>query len=57
MIQVFGIPHVVLGAIVAAVTAALCVRFLVHWLTRHGLGIFAWYRLAVAGALAVVFYL
>jgi undecaprenyl-diphosphatase len=57
MIQVFGLPHVVLGAIVAAVTAALCVRFLVHWLTRHGLAVFAWYRIAVAVVLAVVFYL
>lgn len=57
MIQVFGWPHVVIGGIVAAVTAAVCVRFLVHWLTRHGLAIFAWYRIAVAVVLAVVFYL
>ncbi len=57
MIQVFGWPHVLLGAVVAAVTAAACVRFLVHWLTRHGLGIFAWYRIVVAAALAAMFYL
>ena len=57
MIQVFGWPHVLLGGVVAAVTAAICVRFLVHWLTRHGLAIFAWYRLGVAAALAGVFYL
>jgi undecaprenyl-diphosphatase len=57
MIQVFGVPHVLLGGVVAAITAAVCVRFLVRWLTRHGLGIFAWYRLIVAAALAVVFYL
>jgi undecaprenyl-diphosphatase len=57
MIQVFGWSNVILGAVVAAITAAICVRFLVHWLTRHGLAIFAWYRLAVAAALAVVFYL
>ncbi len=57
MIQVFGWPHVLLGAVVAAITAALCVRFLVHWLTRHGLAVFAWYRLALAVVLAVVFYL
>lgn len=57
MIQVFGWPHVLLGALVAAVTAAVCVRFLVHWLTRHGLGVFAWYRIATAVALAIVFYL
>lgn len=57
MIQVFGWSHVALGAVVAAITAALCVRFLVHWLTRHGLAIFAWYRLALAAVLVVVFYL
>ena len=57
MIQVFGWSHVLLGAVVAAITAAICVRFLVTWLTRHGLGIFAWYRLAVAAVIAAVFYL
>jgi undecaprenyl-diphosphatase len=57
MIQVFGWTHVVLGAVVAAVTAAICVRFLVHWLTKHGLGIFAWYRLAVAAVLSALLYL
>ena len=57
MIQVFGWSHVLLGAAVAAVTAAICVRFLVQWLTRHGLAAFAYYRLALAAVLAVVFYL
>lgn len=57
MIQVFGWGNVVLGGVVAAITAAICVRFLVHWLTRHGLGLFAWYRLVLAAALIVGFYL
>ena len=57
MIQVFGWSHVLLGALVAAVTAAVCVKFLVHWLTRHGLAAFAYYRLVLAAALAGVFYL
>lgn len=57
MIQVFGWSNVILGGVVAAITAAICVRFLVHWLTRHGLAVFAWYRLALAAALGVVFYL
>jgi len=48
MIAVFGWPHVLLGCAVAAVTAAVAVRFLVNWLTRHGLGAFAYYRLAMA---------
>ncbi len=57
MIQVFGWSHVLLGGVVAAVTAAICVRFLVHWLTRHGLAIFAWYRLGLAAALTALIYL
>jgi undecaprenyl-diphosphatase len=54
MIQVFGWSNVLLGAAVAAITAALSVRFLVGWLTRHGLAAFAWYRLALAAVLAVL---
>ncbi len=54
MIQVFGWPHILLGCVVATVTAVVCVRFLVSWLTRHGLGLFAWYRLVVAAVLAVI---
>ena len=57
MIEVFGWGNVILGAIVAAVTAAVCVRFLVHWLSRHGLALFAWYRLALAATLAAVTWL
>lgn len=56
MIQVFGWPHVLLGGVVAAVTAAIAVRFLVTWLTRHGLAIFGVYRLVVAAVLAVLFF-
>ena len=52
MIQVFGWPHVLLGCGVAAVSAALAVRFLVNWLSRHGMAAFAWYRLAFAAVLA-----
>lgn len=51
MIQVFGWSNVLLGGVVAAITAALAVRFLVGWLTRHGLAMFAWYRLFVAAVL------
>jgi undecaprenyl-diphosphatase len=52
MIAVFGWPHVLLGCLVAAVTAALAVRFLVNWLSRHGMEAFAYYRLAFAAVLA-----
>jgi undecaprenyl-diphosphatase len=53
MIQVFGWTPVLLGAVVATGVAFVCVRFLVGWLTKRGLGIFAWYRLAVAAVLTV----
>jgi undecaprenyl-diphosphatase len=57
MIQVFGWQNVILGGVVATITAAICVRFLVTWLMRYGLAMFAWYRLALAGVLTWYFYL
>lgn len=56
MVQVFGLPHVLLGAGVAAVVAGVCVRFFAELLVRHGLNGFAWYRLGLAGALAYLYY-
>jgi undecaprenyl-diphosphatase len=56
MIQVFGYPHVLLGAAVAAAVAAICVRYFANLLVRHGLNFFAWYRIALAGALAFYYY-
>jgi len=57
MIQVFGWSHVLLGCLVAAITAALAVRFLVNWLSRHGMAAFAYYRLVLAAVLAAVTWL
>ena len=56
MVQVFGWNNVLLGAGVAAVVAALSVRFMVQLLIRHGLNVFAWYRIALAGTLAFYYY-
>jgi len=36
------------GVVVATLAAAVAVKGFVHWLTRHGLAPFAWYRLALA---------
>ncbi|MDD2763877.1 MAG: undecaprenyl-diphosphate phosphatase [Opitutaceae bacterium] len=54
MIAVFGWPHVLLGIVVAALSAAAAVKFLVNYLTRHGLAIFAWYRLLLAAVLGAL---
>ena len=51
MIDLFGWSDVLIGAAVAAVTAAACLRLLVICLMRYGLAPFAWYRLALAAAL------
>jgi undecaprenyl-diphosphatase len=56
MIQVFGFPHVLLGGAVAAIVAGVCVRYFANLLVRHGLNFFAWYRLALAGTLALYYY-
>jgi undecaprenyl-diphosphatase len=56
MIEVFGWSNVLLGGLVAAVSAAVAVRFLVTFLGRHGLGPFAWYRLVLAAILTVHYF-
>lgn len=48
MIEVFGWTDVLLGAGVAAISALIAVKFLVHFITRHGLAVFAYYRLGLA---------
>lgn len=52
MIEVFGWSRVLLGGAVAALAAAVAVRFLVAFLARRGLVLFAVYRLALAAVLA-----
>lgn len=55
MIQVFGWSNLLVGILVAAISAAVAVRFLVAFLSRNGLALFAYYRLAIAFTLAAIF--
>jgi undecaprenyl-diphosphatase len=55
MITVLGITPVLLGTLIAAISAAIAVKFLVGYLSRHGLGVFAFYRIGLAGILIVWF--
>ena len=54
MFQQLGAGSVVLGVAVATVSAVFAVRWLVSFLTRHGLAPFGWYRVALSAVLAVL---
>jgi undecaprenyl-diphosphatase len=54
MFELIGVVPIVVGILVATVSAALAVKWLVSFLTRHGLALFGYYRLVltlVLGAL------
>jgi undecaprenyl-diphosphatase len=56
MVTAFGWPALLLALAVATVSAALAIKWLVAYLTRHGLAVFGWYRLVVAALFALLAY-
>ena len=48
MLGALNIGPVLIGCIVAFISAALAVKWLVGYLSKHGLALFAWYRIALA---------
>jgi undecaprenyl-diphosphatase len=54
LFEVLGIGATVTGFAVAALSAALAVRWLVGFLERHGLSLFGWYRIALSIALGAL---
>jgi undecaprenyl-diphosphatase len=54
LIESLGATAVIVGLVVATVSAALAVKWLVGFLNRHGLTPFGWYRLALCVALVVL---
>ncbi|MCI0631451.1 MAG: undecaprenyl-diphosphate phosphatase [Phycisphaerales bacterium] len=56
MIDTLGLPAIAIGLSVAAVSAALAVKWLVRFLSHHGLALFGWYRLALCAVLALLWW-
>jgi undecaprenyl-diphosphatase len=54
LFEALGWTPVLIGMAVATVSAALAVRWLVSFLTKHGLAAFGWYRLALAAGLTAL---
>lgn len=54
MLASYGWGVLVAGFFTAWLSAALAVKWMVAWLTRHGLGIFAWWRFGAAALAAVL---
>lgn len=48
MIQVLSIGPAIFGCAIAFITGAIAVKWLIKYLTNHGLSLFAWYRLILA---------
>ncbi len=56
MMETLDLGPIVVGILVATVFAALSVKWLVSYLSRHGLAVFAWYRIVLALAVVNLIY-
>jgi undecaprenyl-diphosphatase len=54
MVEAYGVDALLVGFVAAALSAALAVRWLVGWVTRHGLAVFGWYRVLLAAVVAAL---
>jgi undecaprenyl-diphosphatase len=49
MLATYGLTVILAGFAAAWLSATLAIRWMVGWLTRHGLSLFAWWRFIAAG--------
>lgn len=56
MIEALPAGPVLLGCFIAFITSVLAIKWLITYITRHGLSIFAWYRIILAAIILLQFY-
>jgi len=56
IIEAFGLGMPLLGCLIAAISAAIAVKWMVNFLGKHGLALFGYYRIIIALILVFVFY-
>ena len=56
MSQHLAMGPVLLGCLVAGISAALAVFWLVGYLNRHGLGLFVWYRIILSFVVLALYF-
>ena len=54
MFEQLGAMSLIIGIIVAMLSAALAIKWLVGYLNKHGLAVFGWYRLILAAVIAIL---
>ena len=54
MFEVLGATELIVGILVATIAAAVAVKWLVSYLSRHDLAVFGWYRLVLSAVFVVL---
>lgn len=54
LVEAYGGIEITLGLVVAFITAAAAITWMVRWLEQRSLAIFGWYRLVAAGVGALL---
>lgn len=54
MFEVLGTTELIVGILVATIAAAFAVKWLVSYLSQHGVAVFGWYRLVLSAVLVVL---
>lgn len=55
MIQGLSLSPSFFGCLVSLIVAILAIKWFIQYITNHGLALFAWYRLLLAGVLFLIF--